>query len=83
MAAGDQAKVSEDTTLPNRVRAGPSRSEEIVTLLDPGTAVKVIEGPVCADGLVFWQVESEAIPGGVGWTAEGDGSEYYLEPYKP
>ncbi len=40
-------------------------------------------GPVCADGLVFWKVENPDIPGGVGWTAEGDGVEYYLEPHQP
>lgn len=51
----------------------------------PGTIVKVTGGPVCADGLVFWQVEHESIPGGAGWTAEGEtkGESFYLEPYKP
>jgi len=35
-----------------------------------------------ADELIFWKVESKSIPGGVGWTAEGDGKDYYLNPYK-
>lgn len=68
---------------PNRVRTGPSTSSEIIAQISPGQVVLVWEGPVCADGLVFWNVQSESISGGEGWTAEGDGSAYYLEPYKP
>jgi hypothetical protein len=45
--------------------------------------VKVIKGPICADGLIFWKLENDSIPSGVGWTAEGDGQEYWLEPYTP
>jgi Tol biopolymer transport system component len=83
LKVGDQAEVSKETTTPNRVRAGPKTSDEIVTLLDPGTVIEVIEGPVCAGGLVFWRVEHTSIPGRMGWTAEGDGNEYWLEPYMP
>jgi hypothetical protein len=75
--------VSEESTTPNRVRSGPGTGDGIVALLDPGTVVWVLEGPICADGLVFWKVEDISIPGGVGWTAEGDGSDYWLEPYEP
>jgi hypothetical protein len=66
---------------PNRVRAEPNTTAEVLTNIYPGTIVKILEGPVCEDGLVFWKVENNSIPGGVGWTAEGDGSEYWLEPY--
>ena len=67
---------------PNRVRSGPSKSAEVIGQLYPGTASLVAEGPVCADGLVFWRVENSTIPGGSGWTAEGDGKEYWLEPFE-
>jgi hypothetical protein len=70
------------TDPPNRVRSGPGTSEAIIAQIYPETAVKVMEGPVCADGLVFWKVESDLIPGGSGWTAEGDGTEYWLEALK-
>jgi hypothetical protein len=70
--------------LPNRVRSAPLDEETyILSLLYPGTTVQVLGGPVCHDGLVFWKVASETIPGGEGWTAEGDGDEYWLEPYVP
>ena len=52
-------------------------------MLYPGSVVKLIEGPVCADGVVFWKVKNQLIPGGVGWTAEGDEVDYFLEPSEP
>lgn len=42
--------------------------------------MKGIEGLVCAQGFIFWKVEHPSIPGGTGWTAKGDGTEYWLEP---
>jgi hypothetical protein len=68
---------------PNRVRSAPSKSAEVIGQLYPGTPSLIVDGPVCADGLVYWQVENSTIPGGSGWTAEGDGKDYWLEPYQP
>jgi len=70
------------TDPPNRVRLGPGISNEVISQIYPQTLVNVLEGPVCADGLVFWKVENALIPGGFGWTAEGDGMEYWLKPIK-
>jgi hypothetical protein len=78
-----RARVTNDSTTPNRVRSRPSRDAEVVGQLDPGTTVRLIEGPVCADGLVLWRVQHASIPGGTGWTAEGNGQEYWLEPNEP
>jgi len=75
--------VGEPDDPPNRVRSGPTTADEIIAQIYPGTIVKVLAGPVCADGLVFWRVDNASIPGGSGWTAEGSGAEYWLEPYKP
>jgi WD40 repeat protein len=69
--------------LPNRVRSEPKVGDNIIKLLYPGAIVKILAGPVCADDLVFWKVENADIPGSMGWTAEGDGKEYWLEPYTP
>ena len=83
---GIYAVVAGDTDdPPNRVRNSPTTNAEVVSQLYPGTVVKVADGPVCADGLVFWYVEHESIPGAAGWTAEGDGkgTSYFLEPSKP
>jgi hypothetical protein len=80
LEAGQEAKVSEDNSLTNLVRLGPGTNEPIVARLYPGSIVKLIEGPVCVDGVVFWRVGS--YPTGIGWTAEGEGKEYYLEPIR-
>lgn len=70
--------------LSNWVRSAPNTNlDNIISKLYPGAIVHVIEGPWCNNGLVFWKVENDTIPGGSGWTAEGDGTEYYLEPYTP
>jgi ligand-binding sensor domain-containing protein len=71
------------TDTPNRVRSGPSSIAEIISQIYPGDIVKVVEGPICADKLVFWRVENKTIPGGSGWTAEGDLQEYWLVPFHP
>ena len=68
LKVGDQAKVLQETDTPNRVRTSPGTSEEITALLHPGTVMKVIEGPVCVDGLIFWKVENKSIPGRTGWS---------------
>ncbi len=66
---------------PNRVRSEPVKGENTIAQIYPGDVVKVIEGPICADGLVFWKVENTTIPNGVGWTAEGDKLDFWLKPY--
>ena len=78
LTTGIMAQVSETIPASIRVRSGPRRINEEIAQLLPGTVVEVLEGPVCADGLVFWKVESDLIPGGVGWTTED-----YLVPYNP
>ncbi|MCJ7694937.1 MAG: hypothetical protein MUO40_05860, partial [Anaerolineaceae bacterium] len=66
---------------PNRVRSEPKKGENIIGMIYSGTSYKISEGPICADGLVFWKILDPLLPGGSGWTAEGDMKEYYLEPY--
>lgn len=42
-----------------------------------GGAFTVVGGPRCESGVQWWQVNYN---GRVGWTVEGDGFTYYLEP---
>ena len=65
---------------PNRVRSEPEKGDNVIAEIQTGTVIKVLNDPICTDGLVFWRVQGDSIPGGQGWTAEGDGNEYYLEP---
>jgi Tol biopolymer transport system component len=83
LTAGTSARVSEESTTPSRVRSVASAAARTIALLDPGKVISVTEGPVCAHGLVFWKVADDSIPGGLGWAAEGDEREYWLEPQAP
>lgn len=81
LVAGEKARVAGDYyASPNRVRSGPSKSDAVIGEIKPQTVITVIEGPVCSGGLVFWRFFSPLIEGNYGWTAEGDGNEYYLNP---
>lgn len=63
----------------NNVRDTPSRQGEQTGEIPAGGIFTVLDGPVCADGLIWWQVDYQEL---VGWTVEGSG-EYWLEPYTP
>jgi hypothetical protein len=83
-AGGVARLLGEPGDPPNRVRSGPSTADENLFQIYPGAVLDLIEGPVCSNGLVFWKIEV-MIDGQIqtGWTAEGDGNEYWLEPYTP
>lgn len=60
----------------NNLRDSPNGSR--VGEMKAGTEFDVLEGPVCGRGnLSFWRVQAGEL---TGWTAEGQGSEYWLEP---
>lgn len=42
-----------------------------------GDVFTVLDGPVCAEGFAWYQVEFIGI---IGWTPEGDNEDYWLEP---
>jgi sugar lactone lactonase YvrE len=81
LKVGDRAVVTPGDQ--NRVRSVPQKGDNGIGSLPVGSVMTILEGPVCADGLIFWKVSNASIPGGSGWTAEGDGKEYWLEPYNP
>ncbi|MCC6615419.1 MAG: hypothetical protein IT320_18240 [Anaerolineae bacterium] len=66
-----------------RVRAEPG-SEGLVLTIAPFTSLlPVLDGPVCRDGLNYWQVQVEygtSDQDVAGWIAEGPGYDYYIEP---
>jgi len=61
----------------NNVRGQPTRGAELIGAIPGGAAFNVLEGPVCADGLNWWRVETDDI---TGWTVEGADGEYWIEP---
>jgi LysM repeat protein len=68
--------------LPNKLRSQPGLGSSSVVIGEiPGSGLfNIVGGPQCADGSYWWQVNYN---GAIGWTAEGQGSTYWLEPVTP
>lgn len=66
----------------NNVRETPGLGQTLVGRLPGGGLVQVVGGPLCRDGLHWWEIEYGYGAGLLrGWTAEGDTVEgYWLEP---
>lgn len=58
-------------------RNEPTVNANLITSLRPGYVLSVLEGPVCADGFTWYQVNYQ---GQIGWSAESFDTEYYLAP---
>ena len=79
LTVGGKAYVSLDPPVSNNLRSGPSKKDKVVGSIVPGTLVEILNGPTCADGLVYWQVRvpSQNI---TAYTAESDFKEQWLMP---
>ena len=76
---GDEAVVTYDPPVANKVRLQPgTRAAERGTIL-PGEHIRITDGPICRDGFVWWEISSLDNPIS-GWTAEGDYGEFWLVP---
>lgn len=60
------------------LRVGAGTDYRVRQLLETNALVFVLEGPVCAEEFTWYQVQAGAA---AGWIAEGDLTEYYVEPY--
>jgi hypothetical protein len=62
------------------IRKLPSLSARIVTSVPNGTEFQILNGPICADGIMWW--EASIIDGSnKGWIAEVSSSgTYYIQP---
>ena len=68
---------------PNTLRSYPNVDDSIgqrLGVIQPGRVIdRIISGPACNQGFVWWLVE---IDGQIGWTAESNAAsdDYYIEP---
>ena len=76
LIVGTSARVSPG--LPNNLRAQPSLDAQIVGTIPGGQSFAVVGGPQCGNNGTWWQV---AYNGVYGWTMEGRGNSYWLEPF--
>lgn len=78
LAVGMRAEV-EPGGVNNRLRAEPNTDAEVLDQMPPGASFIIVGGPECdeANQLRWWEVQYNEQ---TGWTAEGEGDEYYLCP---
>ena len=79
VAVGDEAFVAILPPVSNRVRNGAGTSYEQIGSINPGERIKIMDGPECNDGYIWWYVRSLKT-GLEGWTAESDNSSQFLIP---
>ncbi len=76
LTAEIQARVSPG--LPNNIRAEPNVNAARIGEIPAEGIFIVMNGPSCDDeGRLWWQVNYDGL---IGWTAEGRGGEYFVEP---
>lgn len=77
LVPGDQARVTPGD--PNTLRSAPGTANTAVSEIPGGGVFIVLGGPQCGpEGWTWWRVNYAGI---TGWTAEGQGSTYWLEPF--
>ncbi|MFN8375006.1 MAG: SH3 domain-containing protein [Anaerolineae bacterium] len=74
LAAGSTALINTTEGDQLNVRSGPGRDYGIVTRLDDGTRVTIIDGPRTADGLIWWQIRAGDLEGWVIESIEDGGA---------
>ncbi len=78
---GVTAQIVYDPPLPNTVYSQPTSNSASVDSLVAGELATMLDGPVCADGKVWWWVQywtGENLKRG--WTSEGTINQYWMEP---
>lgn len=77
LSIGGQGRVTPG--LPNVIRSQPWRGagSSIIGLIPAGGVFTVQSGPSCANGIQWWLVQYGGI---TGWTGEGEGASYWVEP---
>lgn len=77
LTPGGRGAVTSFPNLPNRVRSGPSFDFSVLGQIPVNGVFTVLSGPYCNQNTAWWQVNYGGL---IGWTAEGQGSTYWLQP---
>lgn len=75
---GNRSMVSLNPPLSNNVRDQPLKTAKFLFAIPPGEIVDIIDGPGCSGNWVWWLIRTANVR--TGWTAEGDGTDYWLIP---
>ena len=76
---GGQGFVEEMPKMRNIMRVDPLSSSSEVYRIEPGRSFDVLDGPVCRDGQIWYQIQAHS-NGRIGWTRESGDGRYFLAP---
>jgi hypothetical protein len=77
LTPGGRGAVTTYPNLPNRVRSNPAFDGTVLGYVPAGGQFQILSGPYCNASTAWWQVNYHGL---IGWTAEGQGSTYWLQP---
>jgi len=75
---GGQGIVTVATGFFLNLRSEPGLNSEEIIRLANGEFFEVVDGPICVDGLNWWQVKQFSL---TGWIAESTSRDYMVEPF--
>lgn len=75
LSVGITAQVTDGP--PNNVRDNPSTSGQLLGEIPGGEEITILAGPTCESVYTWWMIEYRGL---VGWTAEGNRTERWIEP---
>ena len=78
LSNGTRAYVNSNDPDPKNLRSEPGRDAPVLFTLIDGIGFTVIGGPVCTDGLNWWNIQILSRPDVVGWFAEGGPGNYWI-----
>ena len=77
LTPGTNARVTLYPNQPNRIRSDASFYGTVTGYIPAGGTFAVLSGPYCNGYTNWWQVSYNGL---TGWTPEGQGNEYWVEP---
>ena len=80
LVAGNSGEVRFTDGEPLNVRREAGRAAEVVGTLREGLRFRVLSEPVCSGGIVWREIEADAL---TGWIAEGVDDVYFVRPLTP
>lgn len=75
---GDTGRVRYVDRTPKNLRAEPNIDSELLFTLVENVPLEIVSGPVCSEGMNFWQVRVLASEPVIGWLAEGAPPNYWI-----